>query len=182
AEQARARAEQMARARRIAEQRRKEAARRRAERLANGQPVLGQGGCEGGDVSGYSNGQIPESALCPLWGAAGHLLTAPAARGFTAMSKEYAADFGSPICVTDSYRSYEMQVELYEAKPDLAAVPGTSNHGWARAVDLCGGIESFGTVEHAWMKSHAPAYGWYHPDWARQGGGREEPWHWEYGG
>ena len=32
--------------------------------------------------------------------------------------------FGRPICVTDSYRSYSAQVALYAAKPNLAARPG----------------------------------------------------------
>ena len=31
------------------------------------------------------------------------------------------------------------------------------------AVDLCGGVESFGTTEHAWMIEHGPAFGWIHP-------------------
>jgi hypothetical protein len=182
AQTAEERARKMAHARRVAERRREREERRREQALAEGEPVLGEGGCEGGDVSGYDNGQIPESLLCPLWGTSGHLLTAEAAAAFNAMSKDYAARFGSPICITDSYRSYEIQVDLYEEKPDLAAVPGTSNHGWARAVDLCGGIESFHTVPHEWMRAHAPAYGWYHPSWAREGSDREEPWHWEYGG
>jgi LAS superfamily LD-carboxypeptidase LdcB len=67
-------------------------------------------------------------------------------------------------------------------KPALAAVPGTSNHGWALAVDLCGGIQSFGTAEYAWMVANAPAFGWSNPPWARPGQGREEPWHWEFTG
>jgi hypothetical protein len=28
---------------------------------------------------------------------------------------------------------------------------------------------------------HAPDHGWHHPRWARQGGSKPEPWHWEYG-
>jgi hypothetical protein len=32
------------------------------------------------------------------------------------------------------------------------------------------------------MRENAPLYGWYHPTWAQQGGGKPEPWHWEYGG
>jgi hypothetical protein len=31
------------------------------------------------------------------------------------------------------------------------------------------------------MLQNAPRFGWIHPDWAKQGGNREEPWHWEYG-
>ncbi len=66
-------------------------------------------------------------------------------------------------------------------KPRLAAVPGTSNHGRGLAVDLCGGAERFDGAAHRWLQANAGRFGWVHPAWARQGGRREEPWHWEYG-
>ena len=77
---------------------------------------------------------------------------------------------------------YSEQVALYASKPNLAAVPGTSNHGLGVAVDLCGGIESFGTVQHQWLFTHAPLFGWFHPLWAEPTGSRPEPWHWEFSG
>jgi LAS superfamily LD-carboxypeptidase LdcB len=89
--------------------------------------------------------------------------------------------FGSPLCITDSYRSLGAQVTAFRAKPALAAVPGTSNHGWALAVDLCGGINIAGTVQSAWMAANAGRFGFVQPDWARQGGEKPEPWHWEFG-
>ena len=94
---------------------------------------------------GYPNGLIPPSAMCPL-GVGGHQLRCDAAAAYRAMSAAFAAAFGAPICITDSYRTYASQVRLYGEKPALAAVPGTSNHGWGLAVDLCGGIEHFGTA------------------------------------
>jgi LAS superfamily LD-carboxypeptidase LdcB len=130
---------------------------------------------------GYPNGLIPPSAMCPL-GAAGHVLRCDAAAAYRAMSAAYAAAWGSPLCITDSYRSYASQVTLYGQKPALAAVPGTSNHGWGLAVDLCGGVESFGTAQYAWMVANAGRFGFIHPTWADPGNGREEPWHWEYAG
>ncbi len=133
-------------------------------------------------VLGFANGQIPRSDLCPIWGAPNQLLRADAAAAFDKMSKAYAEQFGRPICVTDSYRSYSEQVALYASKPNLAAVPGTSNHGLGVAVDLCGGIESFGTVQHQWLFTHAPLFGWFHPLWAEPTGSRPEPWHWEFSG
>jgi len=131
-------------------------------------------------VLGFANGQIPATALCPLWGAPGQLLRADAAPSFARMSKAYSQQFGRPICVTDSYRSYSQQVALYAAKPNLAAKPGTSNHGWGVALDLCGGVQSFGTIEHNWLFTHAPLFGWFHPAWAEPTGSRPEPWHWEF--
>ncbi|SOC50771.1 NlpC/P60 family protein [Blastococcus aggregatus] len=130
---------------------------------------------------GYPNGLIPPSAMCPL-GAAGHSLRCDAAAAYRAMSAAYATAFGGPICITDSYRTYAGQVKLYGEKPALAAVPGTSNHGWGLAVDLCGGIQTFGTAQYSWMVANAGRFGFLHPTWADPGNGREEPWHWEYAG
>ena len=123
---------------------------------------------------GYPNGLIPPSAMCPL-GVPGHSLRCDAAAAYRAMSAAFAAVFGSPICITDSYRTYASQVRLYGEKPALAAVPGTSNHGWGLAVDLCGGIDHYGTPQYDWMKANAGRFGYLHPDWAEPGNGREEP-------
>ena len=140
--------------------------------------------CDGTSVSGYPNGQLPVHALCPLWGAPGEALRSDAAASFNQLSHAYAQVFGVPLCVTASYRTYQRQVELYASMPaGYAAVPGTSNHGWALAVDLCGGIQVDGSPEHAWLLDHAASYNWFHPAWAMPGGpGPHEPWHWEYAG
>jgi peptidoglycan DL-endopeptidase CwlO len=134
-----------------------------------------------GAWGGYPNGFIPLSALCSL-GLAGHALRCDAAQSFQTMSAAFAGSFGHPICVTDSYRTFDSQVRLYGIKPALAAIPGTSNHGWGLALDLCGGVQGFGSPEHAWMAAFAPRFGWSNPPWAQHGGGREEPWHWEFTG
>jgi hypothetical protein len=160
----------------------------RAKRLAQAEALARQsygpvGSCKGGDVSGYPNGRLPESALCPLWGTSGQRLRADAANGFNKMSKAYAAQFGSPICVTDSYRTYSQQQQLYAEKPGYAAKPGTSNHGWGLAVDLCGDISHDGTSANNWLRQNSARFGWFHPSWAEPGGsGAYEPWHWEYAG
>src|SRR3712207_3555120 len=77
--------------------------------------------------------------------------------------------------------AHRCQVTAFRAKPGLAAVPGTSNHGWALAVDLCGGINVAGTAQSAWMAANSGRFGFVQPDWARQGGEKPEPWHWEFG-
>ena len=137
-------------------------------------------GSAAGGWGGYPNGLIPESAMCRL-GAGSHMLRCDATAAFTALATQYARDLGAPICLTDSYRTYAAQVDVYARKPNLAAIPGNSNHGWGLAVDLCGGIQTFGTPQHLWMQANAPKYGWVHPTWAQAGGSRPEPWHWEYG-
>lgn len=139
------------------------------------------GGASGAGWGGFANGMIPDTSLCPLAGQPNHRLRCDAAAAWNAMAAAYQKANHAPMCITDSYRSYAVQVQTYATKPTLAAVPGTSNHGWALAVDLCGGINKFNTPQYDWMVANAPKFGWRHPDWARQGGGREEPWHWEFG-
>lgn len=138
--------------------------------------------CKGQDVSGYPNGEIPAAALCPIWGVKGPRLRADAAASFSDMAKEYAALFGAPICVTDSYRGFGAQVAVKIEKPDLAATPGMSNHGWGLATDLCDGIQTFGTPQHQWLSENSMRYGWFLPAWAQAGGSKPEPWHWEFAG
>ena len=153
-----------------------------AAAIAGAAALRTAGTCVGGDIRGYPNGMLPVDALCPLWGTAREVLRADAAAAFDALSREYAAQFAAPICVTDSYRSYDAQVAVKILKPTLAAQPGTSNHGWGVAVDLCDGIERFGTPAHAWMLANAVRFGWFHPAWAEPTGSKPEPWHWEYAG
>lgn len=145
--------------------------------------TTGNVACDDKPVSldGYANGLIPPQALCSL-PQDGHLLRADAAAAFGRLNAAYADAFGEPICVTDSYRSLSVQRRLYVEKPDLAATPGTSNHGRGVAVDLCGGINDYGDSAHEWMRAHAPDYDWELPSWARAGGSMPEPWHWEYTG
>ncbi|WP_427893081.1 peptidoglycan DD-metalloendopeptidase family protein [Kribbella sp. GL6] len=144
----------------------------------NPMPFLATGSASTG-WGGYSNGMIPAGKLCAI--ASGHMLRCDAATAYLKLAAAYRAQFGKTLCITDSYRSYASQVSLYQRKPSLAALPGTSNHGWGVAVDLCGGIDKYGTPQYLWMKANAPAYGWVHPAWAEPGRNREEPWHWEFG-
>ncbi|MGQ4819103.1 hypothetical protein ACQ1ZK_18575, partial [Enterococcus faecium] len=87
---------------------------------------------------GWADGHIPAGALCKL-AVAGHALRCDAAASYAQLDVAYAAEFGTPLRITDSYRPFGAQVAAYYRKPALAAVPGTSNHGWALAIDLGGG-------------------------------------------
>ena len=53
---------------------------------------------------------------------------------------------------------YAEQVIVKQQRGGWAAAPGTSNHGWALAVDLGGGINGFGSPEHEWMRANAPTF------------------------
>ncbi len=134
-------------------------------------------GCTGRNAFSYANGRIPASVLCPL-PQPGERLRADAAEAFIELDGAYREEFGRPMCVADSYRPYHVQVRLFrEMLPGMAARPGTSQHGLGLAVDLCGGVNRLGTVEHEWMLANAPDHGWHNPHWARGG---FEPWHWEF--
>jgi cell wall-associated NlpC family hydrolase len=129
---------------------------------------------------GWSNGQIPPETLCAL-GVNRHALRCDAAASYAQLDTAYRDAFGSPLCITDSYRSLRGQITAFAMKPRLAAVPGTSNHGWALAVDLCGGIHIAGSAQWRWMTANAGRFGFVQPDWAGPAGEKPEPWHWEYG-
>lgn len=125
------------------------------------------------ELQAYGNGKIPAEALAQI-GIKKHKLWAVAADAFKQMRDAAAAD-GVDIGVTDSYRPYEEQVDLVRRKGlysqgGLAAVPGTSPHGWGMALDV--DVSSAGL---AWMREHAAEYGWVENV-------PREPWHWEYHG
>jgi len=144
--------------------------------------VTSGGGCQEPGGRAEANGFLSSGSLCPLQTAAGHRLRTDAARAYDALNGARLAATGAPLCMTDSYRDFPSQVDVFGRKPHLAATPGRSQHGWGVAVDLCGGVQVFGSEAHRWMQANAAAFGWVHPGWARAGGSRPEAWHWEYAG
>lgn len=123
------------------------------------------------ELVAYGNGRIPKEALAEI-GHGSHRLHAPAAKAFRQMEAAARAD-GITIGVTDSYRSYDAQVDLAKRKGlysrgGLAATPGSSNHGWGLALDL-----DLDAKALAWMRQNAPDFGFVE-DTPR------EPWHWGY--
>jgi len=134
-----------------------------------------------GAWAGFTNGGIPTTALCsPSWSTKKARCDAVAA--LEAMNAEYKATFGVNMYLTSTYRTYAEQEALHNANPVGAAAPGTSNHGWALAIDFGGGINTFGTAQHNWMRSNSNRFGWFQPAWAQYYGSLPEAWHWEYAG
>ncbi|MGV8977847.1 MAG: M15 family metallopeptidase [Cellulomonas sp.] len=131
-------------------------------------------------LDSYANGRIPASALCELTFAAGAELRCDAAAAIEQLDVAYRGQFGTDLVISDSYRPYASQIACLRTKGSLCAVPGTSNHGLGKAVDLGGGAQSFGTAQHRWLLANAATYGWTLPTWARVGGSKPEPWHWEF--
>ena len=132
---------------------------------------------------GYQNGRIPATALCPIRSAPALQLECGAATAFDQLNTAFQAQFGQDVGITDGYRSYDEQVQCRLEKGSLCANPGTSNHGWGKAVDIggCCGINTGAGPAFDWLTANAGRYGWNHPAWAQAGGSKPEPWHWEYG-
>jgi len=124
------------------------------------------------ELAQYGNGRVPREALEPV-GQGGHRLWAPAAESYKALVAAAHAD-GIDLTITDSYRTYDQQVQLAAEKGlyadgGLAAVPGTSNHGWGLAVDF--NVNSPAALE--WLKTNGHSFGFVEA-------AKREPWHWEF--
>ncbi len=141
-------------------------------------------------AAGYENGRLDERAVEKLGDKWGEVkLHKDAADAFRKMSDAFEAEFGRPLQFVgprSGYRSYAQQVEIKEEakrkkRPQMAATPGYSNHGWGLAVDL-EDLGGFDGKEYQWMLEHAIKYGYVHPYFARESGSAPEPWHWEYNG
>lgn len=52
------------------------------------------------------------------------------------MDAAFRQAFGYDLPINDSYRDYAAQVEAKAIYGSEAAPPGTSNHGWALAIDI----------------------------------------------
>lgn len=152
-----------------------------ADRAGRGNQRAVLPGCDG-IVRGrdVSNGAVPNVDLCTLWDGK-HQLRADAAVSFAKLNLAYRKQFGHDICVSDAYRTLDRQYAVKATRGGFAATPGTSEHGWGLAADLCDGVASGRSTTFWWLRNNAPAYGWDNPGWARSGGGGPyEPWHWEY--
>ena len=98
------------------------------------------------------NGRLPDSALAPIPGGQ---LANPAAAAWNAGPAKAGC---RPLGPQSSYRSFAGQIyfwQLYQSgRGNLAAVPGTSNHGWGTAVDLAS------PWMRSWIDRHGARYGW----------------------
>lgn len=133
------------------------------------------------------NGRYDRSELCSLGlnqDAQEQFLRCGAAEAWGRMSEAFAEEFGHPIPVEFAYRPYDLQLWAFaEYGAGRAAEPGTSQHGWGAAVDVPEyGEYDYGQPKREWIAANGPRFGWVAPAWARDGGGREEPWHFEFAG
>jgi hypothetical protein len=142
------------------------------------------------------NGRLPDSALTtigPTCRVANDvaprlvsLLVDANRAGYAIQPESQSNSIVPPPSIESCYRSYDGQVwwrnyYCFFATCDLAAVPGTSVHGWGRAVDFeCAGKEmTFTDPCYLWLWWNARNYGFVHPAWAEPGQSSSEAWHWE---
>lgn len=123
----------------------------------------------------YANGRFPDSALAAIPGGR---LEREAAASWNAMHDYILKRSGvsiRPLGPNSSYRTYSKQVEYwnnYQRGGNVAARPGTSNHGWGKAVDVA-------TQQMAALiRQHGPKFGWSWDEGRRAG----EWWHFRYVG
>jgi LAS superfamily LD-carboxypeptidase LdcB len=147
------------------------------------------------DLVGVQNGKLPFTLLTPVFfPGVGHLSLHPqAARSWSAMAVVCFAETGVKLSTTGTYRSYDAQVQVFNERMSPvynpltcttttrtwngkrywlkrncspAAVPSTSNHGWALAVDTA--IHAPGKVlpitsnltVWRWLSRNAVSFGW----------------------
>ena len=131
-------------------------------------------------LSGVTNGKLPSSDLVTL---NSNCQAYKQVAGSLAALLVAANKAGIPLATSECYRDYAGQV--YERTVWCgrgicanAAVPGTSNHGWGKAVDfnVGGSAVAFNGSTFSWLMLHAGTYGFIHPN------GVNEAWHWEWVG
>lgn len=128
-------------------------------------------------------GQIPDEMLCDVPFDHSVRLRCDAAAALTLLEKAYRAETGQRLGIVSSYRTTDVQAQLFLEKGAIAAAPGTSNHERGQAIDVAGAgsLGQFDAPLYLWLSANAGRFGWRHPSIMEPGGsGPLEPWHWEY--
>ena len=148
---------------------------------------MGFDGTYSGEV--VLNGKLPAQILSKATkgGPNKPMLLIDAVSGWNRMATAFAAKFTGMQLGAWGYRPYTRQLSIRKEKPKLSAKPGTSNHGWGLAIDThyfnAGGARlplAYSGAQYIWLSQNAAGFGWENPAWARKGGSKQEPWHWEW--
>lgn len=148
-----------------------------------------------------TNGRLTRSERTGLKSAPGQQLDARAAASWDRLWDAVVSTYAWPMEITDSYRPRSVQEDIFldryrtqatgsgpfndvrhyngrryvRVQGYAAAIPGTSNHGWGRAVDVAD-MGGFSNSRYRALSALAPYYGWSNAAGRRIG----EWWHWEY--
>ncbi len=145
---------------------------------AVGEPQLEEAQQDG--WGGHSNGEIPDSDLQALSFSSENKMHKKAATAMEEMNKAYKADNGSDLTINEAYRDCATQIRYSKELGSRAAPapPCISKHGWGLAADI--NVGGFDSPAYKWLEANAHKYGYVNPPWAKPGGSKPEPWHWEY--
>ena len=145
---------------------------------AIGEPQLEEAQQDG--WGGHSNGEIPDSDLQALSFSSENKMHKKAATAMEEMNKAYKADNGSDLTINEAYRDCATQIRYSKELGSRAAPapPCISKHGWGLAADI--NVGGFDSPAYKWLEANAHKYGYVNPPWAKPGGSKPEPWHWEY--
>ncbi|MDF2712230.1 MAG: peptidase and DD-carboxypeptidase VanY/endolysin [Nonomuraea muscovyensis] len=148
-----------------------------------------------------SNGKLTKDERTPLKSAPGQELEEDGAASWDRLWDAMVSTYAWPMVLTDSYRPLEVQQEIFldryrpaatgsgpfndvrsyngrryvRVTGAAAAVPGTSKHGWGRAVDIAG-VGDFHSARYRALVELAPHFGWSNAAGRTIG----EYWHWEF--
>ena len=116
-------------------------------------------------------------------------LLTPIMRNLEKMLAAYEKEHPNlPLKINSAYRTYQDQVRVRNewailGKPKNAAYPGTSNHGFGKAVDFADGNRARLTPsmqQYKWIKANAGNYEFNRLAYAGQEDGESwEAWHWQ---
>jgi hypothetical protein len=140
----------------------------------------------------YTNGEIPDNILRTINNESKYKGSIQSDKGRIRLFKEAslaldkllekAESDGIQFKINSAYRTYDDQVRVKKAYGDIAAIPGTSNHGFGLAVD-------FATLNSSRISPQDPQYKWLVENGESFNFRRLNPktrdeswesWHWEY--
>jgi len=138
-------------------------------------PCSNYGGLDNGCLTNLQNGQV---------GSNKYSLVSEAGDALEKMYEDMPENVKKDLKISDSYRALKIQCNIFNfdvfektgkrikigTASTPVAKPGTSNHGWGRALDLSS------KTAQSWIKDNGSKYGWC---W---GEAPSEPWHFTFCG
>lgn len=126
------------------------------------------------------NGHLPASVMTPVSWATdsrgnGYWLVTPATAALEQLDAAFRAQFGHHLDIDLAYRDLATQEAMYAALgPNVAARPGTSNHGWGIAIDVPELPCEYGlhTPQRDWLVANGSTWHWFPNPY--------EYWHFDY--
>lgn len=116
-------------------------------------------------------------------------LTKETYQAFLSLNTAVQKEIGKGVFIRSAWRSYQTQQRVMAVSPELAAVPGKSEHQLGTAIDFSHTNTEereelfYNTDQYKWMEENAHKYGFVQT-YGKNSilGGAVEPWHFRYVG